>query len=178
MIDKPYITVRIYHGSQRKWKSRKDFKEVGGLMGGHVAIQVEDHVYGFFYKDLKKLHIFPTNKNKNCEFQKQTLEEWNEIIKLKKETTIKIPVTNEDIEFLLGFYETNLTAPSCDYSFFGERCASNCYHLLKKIGKITGGSYFLNAFWPGQLIRKLKRESKKHGYEINVKQGDPNRIWQ
>ena len=52
MIDKPYITVRIYHGSQRKWKSRKDFKEVGGLMGGHVAIQVEDHVYGFFYKEV------------------------------------------------------------------------------------------------------------------------------
>ena len=56
MMENSHITIRIYHGSQRKWKSRKDFKEIGGMMGGHVAIQVENYVYGFFYKDLKKLH--------------------------------------------------------------------------------------------------------------------------
>lgn len=178
MMENSHITIRIYHGSQRKWKSRKDFKEVGGMMGGHVAIQVENFVYGFFYRDLKKLHIFPNNKNKNCEFQKQSLEEWAEIVKEKKETTIKIPVTSKEKQFLLDYYTANLASPSCDYSFFGERCASNCYHLLKQLGKISGGSYFLNAFWPGQLIRKLKRESKKRGYQVNVKLGNSNRIWQ
>ena len=106
------------------------------------------------------------------------MEEWAKIVKEKKETTIKIPVTSKERQFLLDYYTANLISPSCDYSFFGERCASNCYQLLKKLGKISGGSYFINAFWPGQLIRKLKRESKKRGYEVNVKSGNPNRIWQ
>lgn len=172
------IEVHIFHGSQRKWSSRTQVKEVGGMMGGHVVIKVEDHVYGFFYKDIKKLHIFPNNKNKNCEFQKQTLQEWAEIVNNKKETTFKIPATEKEIQFLLDYYHTNLESPSCDYSFFGERCASNCYHLLKKIGKIEGGVYFLNAFWPGQLIRKIKRESRKRGYEVITKPGASDRIWQ
>ena len=175
---KDYIIVHIFHGSQRKWSSRNQFREVGGMMGGHVAIEVENHIYGFFYKDIKQLHIFPNNKNKNCEFQKQTFEEWADIVKNKKETTFKIPVTEKEVQFLLDYYHTNLEVPSCDYSFFGERCASNCYYLLKKLGKIEGGSYFLNAFWPGLLIRKLKRESRKRGYEIITKPGASDRIWQ
>lgn len=148
------------------------------MMGGHVAIEVESHIYGFYYKDIKKLHIVPNNKNKNCEFQKQTLEEWADIVKNKKETSFIIPATEKEVKFLLDYYHTNLEFPNCDYSFFGERCASNCYNLLKKIGKIEGGSYFLNAFWPGQLIRKLTRVSKRRGYKVITKPGSSDRIWQ
>lgn len=172
------IAVHIFHGSQRKWSTRRQAKEIGGMMGGHVVIKVENHFYGFYYKNLKKLHVFPNNKKKNCEFQKQTKQEWDEIVKLKKETIFKIPATEKEIQFLLDYYHTNIVSPSCDYSFFGERCASNCYHLLIKLDKIEGGSYLLNAFWPGQLIRKLKRESKKRGYEVITKPGAPDRIWQ
>lgn len=173
-----FIVVRIYHGSWRKWSSRKQPKEVGGLFGGHVAMEVGDYVYGFFYKDIKKLHIFPNNANKNCEFQKQTLKEWGEIVNQKKETTITIPVSKEEFNFLDNYYNTNVVSPSCDYSFIGERCASNCYGLLKEIGKIEGGNYIFNAFWPGQLIRKLKKEAKKKGYKVVTKPGSPDRIWQ
>ena len=173
-----YIVIHIFHGSLRKWSSRNQPKELGGKLGGHVAIEVQHNIYGFYYKNINKIHIFPNKKNKNCEFQKQSLEEWAKIVSTKKETTFKIPVTEDEVQYLLDYYHKNIASPSCDYSFFGERCASNCYHLLKEIGKIDGGSYFLNAFWPGQLIRKLTRESKKRAYEINIKPGSSDRIWQ
>jgi hypothetical protein len=172
-----FIIIRIIHGSRRRKLFRQEVHEFFGKFGGHVAIQIRDFVYGFYYADIKNIHIFPKNRNKNCEFQKQTLEEWEEIIKIKKETSVKIPVSKKDIEYLLEFYAKNLKEPSHDYSFIGERCASSVYHLLKRINKMDGGNYVFNAFYPKQFRNKLVKQAAKYGYEVTVKKGTPERIW-
>lgn len=171
------ITVRIWHGSIRKWAARKQKPELGGLFGGHVAVEIDEFVYGFFYKDKKQIHVFSNNANKNCEFQKQSLQEWNEIVADKKETLISFSVTKSDIDFLLDFYNANLISPCYDYSFFGMRCASSLYNLLKEREIIPGSNYVLNAFYPAQLRKKLVKEAGKQGGQIVVKEGAPDRIW-
>jgi hypothetical protein len=171
------IYVRIFHGSFAKPFSGDKYRELGGLFGGHVAIQVDDRVYGFYYADRKKIHIFPNSKNKSSIFQNQSLEEWEEIVRFKKETIISIPFSQQEKMKLLDYYLENVKTPECDYSFWGERCASNCHRLLSRFQKVSPGSRFLKAFFPGQLIYTLKREAKKRGYEVKVKHGDSRRVW-
>lgn len=171
------IYVRIFHGSFAKPFSGDKYRELGGLFGGHVAVQVDDRVYGFYYADRKKIHIFPNSKNKSSIFQNQSLEEWNDIVKFKKETIISIPATDEEKQEIKAFYERNVANPEWDYSFWEERCASSCFRLLVKYHKVSPGSRFLKAFFPGQLIYTLKHEAKKRGYAVKVKQGDSRRIW-
>jgi hypothetical protein len=172
------IAVRFYHGSRRKWKYRNEPKELGGKFGGHVVIQIDDFVYGFIYRDIKKIHIFPRKNKKNCVFQKQSLEEWLRSVQEKRVTNIFIPVAIADKKFLIDYFEENIVNASCDYSFFGERCASNCYHLLKQIGKIDGGSYLFNAFYPARFRRKLLKSAKEKGYRIEQFKGSEKRKWE
>jgi hypothetical protein len=96
---------------------------------------------------------------------------------LKKETVISIPATDEEKQWLKAYYERNVEDPECDYSFWGERCASNGHRLLSQLGKVSPGSRFVKAFYPGQLLFTLKREAKLRGYMVRTKPGDPRRIW-
>lgn len=140
-------------------------------------MEVDGYLYGFIYKNIKKIHVFSHSNKKNCEFQKLTPEEWEIQTRDKKETIVTIPVSEDELQYLLDFFNSNLKNPMYDYSFFGERCASTCYHLLKKIDKIEGGHYYFNAFYPGQFRRKLIKQSKKSGYSIFIKEGSADRIW-
>lgn len=173
-----HITVKIIHGSRRRKLFSNELREFLGKFGGHVAMQIDDHVYGFYYSDINDIHIFPHKRNKRCEFQKQTLDEWNAIIKDKKETSVRIPVTPDEKVMLVDFYHKNLIEPTYDYSFFGERCASSCYHLLRSLKIINGRHYYFHAFYPAQFRKQLLKQAAKKGYEVNVKEGDPSRIWE
>lgn len=171
------IHVRIFHGSVAKPFTGIPYRELGGLFGGHVAVQIYDRVYGFYYADRNNIHIFPNKANKSSIFQNQSLQEWEEIVKNKKETIISIAATEEEKQQMIAFYQRNIESPEWDYSFWGERCASNCHRLLVQFNKITSGYQFLKSFYPGQLISTLKREAKNRGYLVRTKSGDSRRIW-
>ena len=171
------IIIQITHGYFRKRKHKHVPKELGAWFGGHVMIQIENHYFGFIYQDIKKIHIFPA-RQKNSTYQKMSIKEWNEFATNKKRTAITIPCSAEEKQILLDYYNKNLKSPSCDYSFFGERCASSCYHLLKKIDKIKGGHYFFNAFYPRQLRKKLIKEAQEKAYSISITPGPKDRIWE
>ena len=131
------IHVRIFHGSVTKPFSGDTHRELGGWFGGHVAVQVFDRVYGFYYADRNNIHIFPKNQAKSAIFQNQSLPEWEEIVRQKKETIVSIPASEEEQLWLKDYYERNVADPECDYSFWGERCASNCHRLLSEMQKIA-----------------------------------------
>lgn len=171
------IHVRIFHGSVTKPFSGDTYRELGGFFGGHVAVQIYDRVYGFYYADRNRIHIFPNKQQKSAIFQNQSLAEWEEIVRYKKETIVSIPATQEELLWLKDYYERNVADPECDYSFWGERCASNCHRLLSGLNKVNPGSRFLTSFYPGQLIFTLKREATRRGYMVRTKPGDPRRIW-
>jgi hypothetical protein len=171
------VKVRIYHGYIRRWKARHLPKEIGGWFGGHVVMQIDEKVFGFIYSDKSNIHIFSRKKNKNGVFHEYTLEAWESIVADKKETIVEIPVSENEKTFLIDYYTINQSNPSVDYSFFGERCASSCYHLLKKIGKMQGGHYLFNAFYPGQFTRHLVKTAARKGYKVYEKEGPGDRIW-
>jgi hypothetical protein len=171
------IVVQIAHGSKPLRQYTDEVKTIGGKKGGHVVIQIDDAVYGFYFTG-HRIHTFPHRKTKNGTFQKQTLGEWAAITKDKKVTKIYIPLTRDEKQNLINFYRSNLVKPSYDYSFFGQRCASSVYGLLKSIHKIKGGGGFCNAFYPAQLRKKILKQSKQRGYVVVVKQGSKKRSWE
>lgn len=172
-----YIWVRIWHGYLRKASGKEHPKELGGLFGGHVVLQIEGHCYGFFYLNRKKIHLLPHPENYSCEFQKQPLSEWDKIVADKKETSIRIPVNKNDYAEILSFYEQALKQAPYDYAMLGQRCASSVYTLLKDLKISTGPHYFFAAFYPGALRRTLLKQARKQNWQVVVKQGSPDRIW-
>jgi hypothetical protein len=171
------IVVNIAHGSKPRKQFSDEYKTIGGKKGGHVVIQIDQFEYGFFFKG-DRIHIFPHRKSRNGIFQKHTVSEWTEITKDKKVTKIFIPVTKEEKLEMLAFYNANLKIPEYDYSFFGQRCASSAYNVLKATGKINGGNYLFNAFYPAQLRKILLQQCKKDNYRVSVKDGSKKRIWE
>jgi len=150
---------------------------VGGLWGGHVAMQVGDRVYGFYYKDANRIHWYSRTPF-NSEFHNYSIDEWEFIVANKRETCFYVPVTETELAELRDYFRQNCLQTSIDYSFFGERCASNVYHLLIKLGKIPAGNYRLHAFWPGALRRTLIKYCLLNRWYISVKEGSTNEWWQ
>jgi hypothetical protein len=171
------IVVNIAHGSTPYKQFKDEPKTIGGKRGGHVVVQIDLFEYGFFFKG-HRIHIFPHGRSKNGIFQKQTVKEWEALIKDKKVTKIYIPVTKEEKAQLLAFYNNNLKSSSYDYSFFGQRCASSVYNELKEMNKLEGGSYVFQAFYPAQLRRNILKQNEKNKYRITVKAGSLKRKWE
>ena len=165
------IVINIAHGSKPRRQFNDEYRTIGGLKGGHVVIQIDQYAYGFYFTG-NRIHVFPHGKSRNGVFQKQTEQEWINITKDKKVTKFFIPLTKEKKLELLAFYNQNLQAPSYDYAFFGQRCASSAYTTLKRINIMTGGSYIFNAFYPGQLRKKLLKQSRKKiiAYQLRTAQ--------
>jgi hypothetical protein len=174
------IIVRMFHGSCPKFykKQVEKIAEPGGYFGGHVALQIEDKVYGFYYKELKKLTLFPKKENLNSYIQIQSISEWEQSIQYRQESCFHIPFEPHELTQLRTYYERISLFPEEDYSFFGERCASHVYKILQRFNKVQKGNYFLHAFWPGAFWKTLCSVSKKKGYMISVKKGSECRRWQ
>lgn len=173
------VYVRIFHGSIHKFYREKSAepKVIGGFFGGHVAVQIDDRVYGFYYADEKKIHLYPQSRRKNCLFQNQSLQEWEEITCRKRETVIEIPVTAVQKAEMFAFYQRNLQEPEKDYSFIGERCASSCFHLLMQVGIIRKGNYMQHAFYPERLRLYLISLASKSGFAVYMKDGSKDFWW-
>lgn len=171
------IIVSIAHGSKPEKGFPEEHKTIGGKRGGHVVIEMDGYAYGFFFKG-SRIHIFPHGKNKNGTFQKESIKQWQDETKDKKVTSVYIPVTDDEKKQVLQFYQENLKSPSYDYSFFGQRCASSVYMVLKHIKKLDEGSYVLNAFYPGQLRRAILKQNEKNKYRITVQKGTVKRKWE
>ncbi len=171
------IVVQIAHGSKPRKQYINEQRTIGGYKGGHVVIQIDQTAYGFFFKG-HRIHIFPHLKRNNGIFQQHTIQEWVNITKDKKVTKIFIPLSAEEKQQLLRFYQYNLIKPAYDYSFFGQRCASSAYGALKMVHKIKRGSYLFNAFHPAQLRKKIIKQNKERGYKIIVKPGSNKRKWE
>jgi hypothetical protein len=171
------IVVSIAHGSKPRRQFKDEQKTIGGKKGGHVVMLIDNNAYGFFFQGYR-IHIFPHRKAPNGIFQKHTLKEWNKLTEGKKVTTIYIPVTQEEKQQLLKFYNGNLKSPAYDYAFFGQRCASSVYNELKSIHKLKSGGYVKNAFYPGKLRRAIIKQNDVNHYKIVVKAGSVKRKWE
>ena len=156
-----------------------EYKEVGGLQGGHVSIGLDSLEIGF--TNDKTIHVFPKKNNSKGVFYWEYLKDFEDQISDKKYITFLIPINDEQYARLKTTLLDYIAEPPYDYAFFGMRCASATYDVLSQIGLFepkTRGRNIISNFYPKLFRRKMFELARKNGYTVISVKGRKTRLWE
>ncbi len=177
------IVVHFIHGSYPNKNCSDQRKMVGGLLGGHIEIEIDSFVYGFEFRDKNSIHIFSrkAEASYNSKSTMKTIGDWSVETSLDKITSIHVPIDKTKKNELVKKLQLNNSSPPYDYSFFGMRCASATYEDLSNLGIFAKKSrlqYIVNAFYPRQLRKRMVQYAKHNYLKVNLKEGIDCRVWE
>ena len=177
-----WVTLHCIHGSlPKQWWKEKSMR-LGGLLWGHVEIQIDDKVYGFEYVDKKNVHIFPRKKSKyNAKFTLKTLAERQTETQDEKITSVTFSTSSEQKYLLTEIYTRYLRCSPYDYAFLGTRCALSACEILQEVAILPHRPHWYNvllAFSPSLWRKQLCTYAKKHHLLIERQKGSPLKIWE
>lgn len=178
------LKVHFLHGSKPlKNSSSKEDKWFGGLHGGHVGVEViNGEVFSFYPSG--KFHYFPSKKNINSSFKKESLDNFYSVFgdyDSVKRTIIYIPITKDQKEMFDSLSSGYINKPPYDYAFLGMRCASASYDVLAVLGILkqkSRKSTSMNIFYPKVLRRKLIKEANRKKWLVEYYEGVTSRKWE
>jgi hypothetical protein len=176
--------IHFLHGSIPK-KAYKDNEPTmrGGLLGGHIYIQIKNKVYGFEPVHDKNFHIFPrSNPYKyNSMLKKEEHEKWMQFAKDQQFTSIEIKVSEPRYRYLKNIIKKYKNLPPFDYALLGMRCASFTHYLLTK-AQVCHSAGVIDSIirypYPRKLRKNLTKKALKKGWNIIKTKGSERRIWE
>lgn len=173
-----FLIVHILHGS--KPKAPNQSRTIGGMLGGHVVMQIDSFLYGFNFRG-RRIHIFPKKGKRNEGiYEKQAASDLR-FYSNYKITSIYIPISADQKKQVLEDLEKSVIKSPHDYAFFGMRCASTTYLYLSKVGFFPKSNYFISiirAFHPKALKNNMLKRVSKKNITVITKPGSPNRKWE
>lgn len=177
------ISIHFIHGSYPKKGCTDQRTRVGGLLGGHIEIEMDGLVYGFEFEDQHHIHIFPAKSRAsfNSKFTLKKKADWHTETKHDKITSIKIPVTALRKKALQDKLLMHYKKAPYDYAFFGMRCASATYEDIAGLGILPEKSrfqYIIHAFYPRPLRKKMLRWARNNDINVEFKAGIGCRVWE
>jgi hypothetical protein len=177
------LIVHIAHGSRPHPEHRDKQKHwLGGMLGGHVVIELDSFAYGFNFES-RRVHIFPRKKDSRQAgvFEKENAAELMQHWRNNKVTSVYVPINDSDyIRIRHDLEQLHEDAPF-DYAFWGMRCASTAYMFLSRVEvfeKAGKSKSIRKAFHPRALRKKLLRAASKKGLRVEVHPGTSERIWE
>lgn len=177
----PSFYIHFIHGSKPSKEYRNTGEKVpGGLLGGHIYIQVAENVYGFESIDRKRIHIFPQRKF-NSVYKKEFLGNWKISIADQKMTSIKIPVDELKFSQLKNILEIYCSKVPYDYAVLGMRCGSSSYQILSELGLFPVSSRMtamMKVPVPRILRKKMLIMAHQNNFSITKQTGSEKRIWE
>jgi hypothetical protein len=172
--------IHFIHGSIAQDDCIYPRPRLGGLLGGHVEIELDGKVYGFrHYK--RPVHIFPQDNNRNSTYDIYTKQAWVKRTEYEKMTAVCLPISVEQKRHLQAILDSYLAKTPYDYAFFGKRCASSTSDLLVQSGIICPLSNveIMVAFLsPHPLRYTLLRLAEEKNYGIERQKGVDCRFWE
>ena len=172
--------VHFIHGSIAQEGCIYPRKRLGGLLGGHVEIELDGQVYGFRLNQLP-VHIFVNNNDFNSKYEVNTKEKWLKRTEYEKITAIYLPINAAQKDKLSSLLKAYLIQSPYDYAFFGKRCASSTADILSQSDIICplSNTDILTAFLSPRPLRNtlLNLAENKH-LLVKKKQGVDCRIWE
>lgn len=183
--DTTYIKVHFLYGSKPKVEYKdSESKWFGGILGGHVGIEVDSNKIMDFVGE-GKLHIFEKTNNKHSRFTVRSPKSFWEIFNTKAETvkkaTVTIPITEIQKEKLDSIFKTYTSETPYDYAFFGMRCGAAAYDVLGQLGivaKLSHRKTYLKIFYPRKLRKRLLTKAEKENWKVLKKAGTTKRRWE
>jgi hypothetical protein len=174
------LHIRFRYASRPKREFPEEKKAFGGMLGGHIYIQINETLYGFQPVDYSHYHFFP-HKPYNAVYTKQHLKDWWVTEQHNKLLTIDIPISSQHLHRLRELLEQYHQSAPYDYAVFGMRCASSSHHVLSKTDIFPSSSimksWILNPI-PRCLRRKLVKKAVHNHWNMKIHQGSSKRIWE
>ncbi|MDN5201190.1 hypothetical protein QQ008_07450 [Fulvivirgaceae bacterium BMA10] len=175
-------TLRLHfiHGSTVKQDCSYSKSRLGGKLGGHVELELNNYVYGFLYDSLP-IHVFVLSDNLNSKFEKKHRNIWIDGVTDEMITTIEIPISLKQYNRLDSIMEHYYHKEPYDYAFFGQRCTSSTAEILSDAGIFGKFSNFESAvgfFYPRTLRFAMLKYATENSLEVRVKKGIACRDWE
>ncbi len=172
--------IHFIHGSIPLENCIYPRKRLGGLLGGHVEVELDGQIYGFRLSKLP-VHIFPNNADFNAKYEVNTKEAWLKRTEYEKITSIHLPITHVQKNKLEQILKIHLIHVPYDYAFFGKRCASSTAEILSNsdiFSPLSNAEIMIAFLAPNPLRNTLINVANKQHFLINKKQGVDCRIWE
>lgn len=177
---KDTAVIHFIHGSIPMENCIYPRKRLGGLLGGHVEIELEGRVYGFRLDKLP-VHIFVDKGHFNSKYEVNTKAAWLKRTEYEKMTSVCLPISKAQKDTLQTLLTAYLAKSPYDYAFFGTRCATSTAEILSKSGIIYPLSNVENyiAFLSPYPLRQtfLQLAQEKHFLVVH-KKGVDCRYWE
>lgn len=173
------IVVHFIHGSIPEEGCEYNKKRLGGYLGGHIEIEINDKVFGFLYDSVPINYIPKYNYNSKFEVRGKT--KWEKNTENDKITSIHLPVTYFQKNKLYSLLNQYLKTEPYDYSFLGQRCASSTAEILSDVGIINNFSNLesiISFFYPRTLRFTMIQFAKKNKLKVEFKKGIDCHKWE
>ena len=172
--------IHFIHGSIPMENCIYARKRLGGLLGGHVEIELEGRVYGFRLDKLP-VHIFVDKGHFNSKYEVNNKAAWLKRTEYEKITAVYLPISKEQKDKLQAILTDYLAKSPYDYAFFGTRCATSTAEVLSKSGIICRLSNIENSIAflsPHPLRQTLLQLAKEKHFLVVRKKGVDCRYWE
>jgi hypothetical protein len=183
-MDRKIIVIHFLHGYIVKKQFKHTDKSIrGGLLGGHIYIQLKNHLYGFEPLNIKDFHVLPRIKSSrfNSIVKKGHIDDWLQYHQHVKFTSIEISVSQPRYVYLKNILKKFNKHPPYDYALLGVRCTSFTHYLLTKCG-ICHSTGIIDSIirypYPRKLRSSLMRNAQQQGWKISETAGAEARIWE
>ncbi len=183
--DTIYLKVHFLYGSKPVKKYKKQgYKSFGGILGGHVGIELnKDKILNFVPSG--KFHWIRKKNNKHSAFVTHDKRGFYGIlggtIDSVKRLCVYIPVSLNEAKLFDSIYQSYRDSTPYDYAFFGMRCGASSYEILSQIGileRYSNMKTVCNIFYPKKLRKKLLKLTIRNNWQIKRSTGTKNRKWE
>lgn len=172
--------IHFIHGSIAQENCIYSRKRLGGLLGGHVEIELAGRVYGFRLAQLP-VHIVVDNRHFNSKYEVNSKEAWLKRTEYEKMTSVYLPISKKQHDKLQAILTDYLAKSPYDYAFFGTRCATSTAEVLSQSGIIcplSDGQNYIAFLSPHPLRQTLLALAKERHFVVTRKKGVDCRYWE
>ncbi len=181
-----YLKVHFLYGSKPLAKYKKTESQwFGGLLGGHVGIEVDEKDKVLIFLPSGSFHLFSSNTNKHSTYAVHSVKDFYEIFggnaDSVKKAIVYIPVTKEQKRKFDIISKIYLRLTPYDYAFFGMRCGAATHDILGQLGIMPEYSYtktYQKIFYPKILRKQLFEKANQNGWKIVRQEGSIKRKWE
>lgn len=183
--DSTYIKVHFLYGSKpRKQYRDTESKWFGGMLGGHVGIEVESNeILNFVPKG--KFHWFASRKNLHSTYAIHSEKNFYSILggadEDAKKAVVYIPVSAQNKLMLDSIAGAYLRQTPYDYALVGMRCGAATYEILARMNILKSystGKTAIKILYPKKLRRRLFKVAERNGWKVERKEGSARRVWE
>ncbi|MCE3281951.1 MAG: hypothetical protein K0Q66_688 [Chitinophagaceae bacterium] len=183
--DSLFLKVHFLYGSKPKKEHRAtESRWFGGVLGGHVGIELDSNRILNFVPS-GKFHIITKNKKPHSRFAVHSFESFYSILGGvpgdNKKTIIYVPITAEQRMLFDSISKAYQEQTPYDYAFIGMRCGAAAYDILGKLGVLRAFSYgktYRKIFYPKKLRKRLLKKAESNNWRVVREAGTDRRRWE